>query len=526
LVVPPFKPLPSGKIPGVVDRDSSSDSSSTRSVSPSDRAVISSLKELIANGGQRLEPILKSITDSARQLTGASGAALAMWKEGAMVCRARSGETAPPLGARLSAATGISGECLRTGQAQNCTDTESDARVDLEVCRSLALRSIAVLPIQGWRGINGIIEVFSTQAGAFTAEHISLLERLAALAERARASQPHGASAVAPKVSSGSEKEQSSGLLPASDRVGDVALAFVDNRSRPFVVGGIGLGAVALLALVIWLPWRGSDDTDGRAHAATPAAAGAVSMNSASPNAATAASFTAHPPDNDPIWRPNPGGESLFQSGGKPSAGSPVKLASSVDIAPSNVPGTVPNGVASAVTKKKTSTERAPLLAGLADKVAVPHPVASSSSELADSGSHALAGDPSSLPAKTTNTNAPNGVLSAAIEEKKTALPEPSVPVSQGVSGGQLVRRIPPVYPAQARQLRLEGTVVLMATVMEDGKVGDVKVVEGASALAQSAVDAVKQWRYKPYQLDGKAVKNEVRINVDFKLPADNALNQ
>ncbi|MGA8067467.1 MAG: GAF domain-containing protein, partial [Terriglobales bacterium] len=104
------------------------------------------MRNLIATGDHRLDTILGTITDAARQLTGASGAALAMWKDGAMVCRARSGETAPALGARLSAETGISGECLRTGKLQHCLDTENDPLVDVEVCRSLGLRSIAVLP--------------------------------------------------------------------------------------------------------------------------------------------------------------------------------------------------------------------------------------------------------------------------------------------------------------------------------------------------------------------------------------------
>jgi len=67
---------------------------------------LSSLKDLIAGGDRRLEPILQTITASALRLTGATGAALAMWKDGAMVCRARSGTTAPALGAQLSADTG------------------------------------------------------------------------------------------------------------------------------------------------------------------------------------------------------------------------------------------------------------------------------------------------------------------------------------------------------------------------------------------------------------------------------------
>ena len=119
-----------------------------------------------------------------------------------MVCRARSGDTAPVLGARLSAETGISGECLRTGKIHHCSDTENDPLVDVEVCRSLGLRSMVVLPIRGWRGVNGIIEVFSTRPAAFTEQHIALLQQLALLAERARASQPHGASSVAPSAAS------------------------------------------------------------------------------------------------------------------------------------------------------------------------------------------------------------------------------------------------------------------------------------------------------------------------------------
>ena len=54
---------------------------------------------------------------------------------------------------------------------------------------------------------------------------------------------------------------------------------------------------------------------------------------------------------------------------------------------------------------------------------------------------------------------------------------------------------------------------------MEDGTVRDVKVVQGSPVLAESAVDAVKRWRYQPFVLDGKPVKNSVRINVDFTYP-------
>jgi protein TonB len=57
--------------------------------------------------------------------------------------------------------------------------------------------------------------------------------------------------------------------------------------------------------------------------------------------------------------------------------------------------------------------------------------------------------------------------------------------------------------------------------VMEDGRVRNLKLVEGSPVLAQSAMDAVKQWRYKPFLLDGKPTKRETTVTIDFKLPSD-----
>ena len=135
MVVPLSKPFSSEEMLSTLDRDSLPETSSSRLGNTSgnldESTALSSLKELIAAGDHRLDPILATITDAARQLTCASGAALAMWKDGAMVCRARSGDPAPPLGAHLSAVSGISGECLRTGKIQHCADTENDPLVDL-----------------------------------------------------------------------------------------------------------------------------------------------------------------------------------------------------------------------------------------------------------------------------------------------------------------------------------------------------------------------------------------------------------
>ena len=199
--VPESRPFRFTTLLSVFERDSSSETSNHLSILPpgigpatDESAALSFLKDMIEVGDRPLDSILRTIADAAGRLTGASGVALAMWKDGAMVCRARGGDAAPPLGSELTAGAGISGECLSTGEIQHCADTEGDALVDTDVCRSFGLRSIVALPIRGWRGVNGILEVFSTEPEAFGEQHLLILEELAALAERARALQPQDAS--------------------------------------------------------------------------------------------------------------------------------------------------------------------------------------------------------------------------------------------------------------------------------------------------------------------------------------------
>jgi protein TonB len=93
------------------------------------------------------------------------------------------------------------------------------------------------------------------------------------------------------------------------------------------------------------------------------------------------------------------------------------------------------------------------------------------------------------------------------------------VTVSQGVSRGLLVKQVQPVYPRGALQLHVEGSVQLMATVSKNGDISEVKVLSGDSQLSHAAVDAVKQWKYKPYLLNGEPMDIQTQITVNFKLP-------
>jgi protein TonB len=91
--------------------------------------------------------------------------------------------------------------------------------------------------------------------------------------------------------------------------------------------------------------------------------------------------------------------------------------------------------------------------------------------------------------------------------------------VSQGVSRGLLVKQIQPAYPVIALQRRTEGVVELLATISKDGDISTVKILSGDAQLSHAAVEAVKQWKYKPYLLNGEPVEIQTQITVKFKLP-------
>jgi protein TonB len=91
--------------------------------------------------------------------------------------------------------------------------------------------------------------------------------------------------------------------------------------------------------------------------------------------------------------------------------------------------------------------------------------------------------------------------------------------VSQGVSRGLLVKQVQPIYPASALRMHVEGSVQLLATLSKTGDISTVKVLSGDKQLAQAALTAVKQWKYKPYLLNGEPVEIQTEVTVNFKLP-------
>jgi len=115
------------------------------------------------------------------------------------------------------------------------------------------------------------------------------------------------------------------------------------------------------------------------------------------------------------------------------------------------------------------------------------------------------------------------GSLISAANRTSTTAPKPEeIPkrlvVSQGVSLGMLQSQVEPVYPIMARRARVQGRVTLRAVISAQGTIESLQVIDGHPMLVSAALDAVKQWRYKPYMLSGQPVEVETTVFVNFRI--------
>ena len=350
---------------------------------------------------------------------------------------------------------------------------------------SLVCVRIAVVPLRGTHRVVGILEAFSSRPYSFPDRHLQVMTELSALAVAARSAhrqKTRTQGEIRPPV----VKARLEPILPRLKRTA-TSLTQTLRRSSSYVgvMSAAAVGAVTLVSLG-WMLFHG--------HAQqTPA-----------PTTAQAAVRPADVP--------------------LPVAGSAALVFNGATVGAS-VPATAkPSAAVSIKGAQRSDASPASLVQRAAQTATLPSPQPSD-----DSPANASISGPDNPSATAAKADESVPLLaSVAPPEPSTlgtvlsappSLPSRSVPISEGVSDGVVIRRVQPIYPAMARQSRLEGRVVLQATVTEDGTVHDLKVVSGHPVLARAAQDAVAQWRYRPFRLNGKPVSMPTEIKLDFKLP-------
>ena len=143
-------------------------------------AIISTQRE-IATAALDMTAVLNLIVARTQELSHASGAVIELAEGEEMVYRAVSGRAAPYLGLRATLASGLSGECVRTGQILRCDDAERDPRADLNECRRVGARSLIVVPLSYKQQVVGVLQVQSPELYAFGPVDVHTLELMAGL---------------------------------------------------------------------------------------------------------------------------------------------------------------------------------------------------------------------------------------------------------------------------------------------------------------------------------------------------------
>jgi TonB family protein len=119
-----------------------------------------------------------------------------------------------------------------------------------------------------------------------------------------------------------------------------------------------------------------------------------------------------------------------------------------------------------------------------------------------------------------SNETGAQSAVPGEVQRASAVEPAGTVELAPDAAEGSLLHRVEPEYPEEARQQRIQGAVVLDVRIGRDGSIQDVKRVSGRSVLANAAIAAVKQWRFKPRIVKGQPVPMQTRVTLNFRVPS------
>jgi protein TonB len=259
------------------------------------------------------------------------------------------------------------------------------------------------------------------------------------------------------------------------------------SGSKKLVIAAVAVLALAAAAYFGWSKLGGSQPKASPQPAISEPQQQSAPMSSLAPMSVPTTIPVGTPTSQASVTTSGPGTKgSAAPTGGSPAAAS---LTTRIDLSP------VPEAPkpAPAPIKVKSWTERVKnLVQGEESPAQLPSPLAVASASDANL----------------------NSIISSSSSAPKPVLAP--VKVSQGVTQGLLIKRVQPKYPLSALASHIHGTVRIDATVDKEGKVVNPKVLSGDRTLAAAALEAVRQWRYKPYYLDGAPIEIETEIAINF----------
>jgi len=498
---------------------------------------------------------LAVIAQRAQAFTNASGAAIAI-SEGntdEIVCQARSGSSAPDVGVSLRVEGSFTGLCIQSGKELRCDDAETDTRVDTAAIRALGIRSMVVTPIREDGKVTGVLAVFAPTPHAFTITHVAVLKTMADQISALLQKEPaaHGTPvahptkdeppvaipvpiaapkpvrpavplpppvvikpAAAPSTASAPAAMPPKSTAATAPKIESQPLALAADIARPAPSprkeerrerkpeAPSAKTSFGTLDAVAGEPSRSSA---GKfivigALVAGAAVAGWFYMRA---HKSTATVQTVQQPQNSAPVGPVTAGP----------ASSPVTN-ETITVTPVSVAPTAPKPELSEKAENKRTEPKkkeqpatpSPATIALGDapsKIGAATPVDQSPDVAPSLTVGAGAGSSSGLSslARAVASSTPSTVTTVTTSELVNAKP---------------LHTVTATYPDLAKSRGISGPVLIRVTVTKDGQVRNPVFVSGPLIFRDAALDAVKQWTFKPAQLNGQPIDQETEIRMVF----------
>jgi TonB family protein len=499
---------------------------------------------------------LAVVAQRAQAFTNASGVAIALSEGNAdeIVCRARSGASAPEVGAALRVEGTFTGLCIQSGKELRCDDCETDTRVDTAAIRALGIRSMVVAPIREDSRVVGVLAAFAPTPHAFTITHVAVLKtmgdqisQLLQKERRAREENPQAQAetprpaapviaakpviaatpapvvpavvikpstpaprAAAPVVSKvepiksmpvevvplaapTKREEKRSEFAPRATfgTFDSVAAEEKKPANRMMMIGVVAVLVIAAGATFAFLKMQKS----GSAQRPVQEAANVPPVQPAP----VAPSGSVQPGSPGASGLAQPGSSGTSNASSAPAASKP---AAEVEARRTARPS--PEKTSSAPAEKPAPAEKVAVVATLAG---------SGPSRITQNSGQGSSDIAPSLTVMSGNTGAP---LSSLARPVASSTPSAAAIEQSNLEPMQLIRAGTPIYPAIAKARSITGTVVVQGTVGKDGKITNLQFISGPPIFKDAAFEAVRVYLFKPAKLNGQPIEQVTQVKLNF----------
>jgi TonB family protein len=486
---------------------------------------------------------LAVVAQRAQAFTNASGVAIALSEGNAdeIVCRARSGGSAPDVGATLRVEGSFTGLCIQTGKELRCDDCETDTRVDTAAIRALGIRSMVVTPIREDNRVVGVLAAFAPTPHAFTITHVAVLKTMAdqisALLQKERRAREENPQAEAPRPAAPAitakpvvAATQAPPTPPAvvikpsspAPRAAAPAMAKIETiKSVPLEVvplatppkkeerrfdaapranfgtfdsvaaedkkpGNrfmmVGVVAVLVIAAVATFAFLKMQKPKTAASQQTQEAANLPSTTSLPPSAST-----------------------------QPSSVASAASSAAPNTVPVNTKPVAEKAAGKTVAEKNSVQVEKPVPAEKSAPVATLG--STRASRIAQNSAQAAPEVAPSFTADSANASAP---LSSLARPVASSTPSAAAIEQSQLEPLQVLKTGPLVYPAIAKARGITGAVVVQVTVGKDGKPSNPKFISGQPIFKDAAFQAVMGYQFRPAKLNGQPIEQSTSIRLNF----------